>query len=133
MIALGIKLPDIVAETITNLSDCTTPIAMILLGAGLKFTAFKSDRNKLAICVLVKLIIFPALGIGGAVLLGFPGVSLVAITLMVATPVAVASYAMAASLGGNGRLAGELVVITTTISCFTMPIWLFILKTAGLF
>jgi predicted permease len=40
---------------------------------------------------------------------------------------------MASSMGGNGRLAGEIVVTTTLISCVTIPVWLFILKTAGLF
>ena len=28
---------------------------------------------------------------------------------------------------------GELVVITTVLACFTIPLWLFILKSAGMF
>ncbi|MBP3895912.1 MAG: AEC family transporter [Mogibacterium sp.] len=132
-IILNIKLPDILQTTVTSLSDCTSPIALILLGAGLNIKSFKSDRARIFICTAGKLIIFPAIGIAGAVLFGFRDVELVAITLMLATPVALASYAMASSMQGNGRLAGELVVISTALSCFTMPIWLFILKTAGLF
>ena len=133
VMALGIKLPEVIHGTITTLSDCTSPIALMLLGAGLNFGAFKSDRSRIAICTLGKLVVFPALGIAGAVLLGFRDAELIALTLMVATPVALASYAMASSMGGNGRLAGELVVITTVLSCFTIPVWLFILKTAALF
>ena len=133
VMALGIKLPEVIHGTITTLSDCTSPIALILLGAGLNISSFKSDRSKIIFCTAGKLIAFPALGIAGAVLLGFTGAELIALTLMVATPVALASYAMASSMGGNGRLAGELVVITTALSCFTIPIWLFVLKTAGLF
>lgn len=132
-IILNIKLPGILQTTVTSLSDCTSPIALILLGAGLNIKSFKSDRARIIICTAGKLIIFPAIGIAGAVLFGFRDVELVAITLMLATPVALASYAMASSMQGNGRLAGELVVISTALSCFTMPIWLFILKTAGLF
>ena len=132
-IILNIKLPDILQTTVTSLSDCTSPIALILLGAGLNIKSFKSDRARIFICTAGKLIVFPAIGIAGAVLFGFRGVELVAITLMLATPVALASYAMASSMQGNGRLAGELVVISTALSCFTMPVWLFILKTAGLF
>lgn len=128
-----IKLPDVIYGTITTLSDCTSPIALMLLGAGLSFGAFKSDRRRIAICASGKLLVFPALGIAGAVLLGFQNADLIAITLMVATPVALASYAMASSMGGNGRLAGELVVITTVLACFTIPLWLFILKSAGMF
>lgn len=133
VILLGIRLPEVIHGTVTTLSDCTSPIALILLGAGLNFNAFKSDRSKIAICTSGKLVVFPALGIAGAVALGFTGPELIALTLMVSTPVALASYAMASSMGGNGRLAGELVVITTALSCFTIPIWLFILKSAALF
>lgn len=131
--ALGIRLPEVIHGTVTTLSDCTSPIALMLLGAGLNFGAFKSDRKRIIFCTAGKLIVFPALGILGAALLGFKGAELIAITLMVATPVALASYAMASSMCGNGRLAGELVVITTVLACFTIPIWLFILKTAALF
>ena len=130
---LHITVPEMIYKTVVTLSDSTTPIAMILLGASLNLGGFSKDRAKVAICVIGKLIIFPALGIGGAVLLGLRGVNLIAIVLMVATPTALASFAMASSMGGNGKLAGETVVISTIMACFTMPVWLFILKTAGMF
>ena len=133
VMALGIKLPEAVEMTVSSLSDATSPIAMILLGAALNISGFKSDRRRIIICTLGKLVVFPAFGIAGAVLLGITGVQLIAVTLMVAAPVALASYAMASSMGGNGELAGELVVITTVCSCFTIPVFLFILKTNGLF
>ncbi len=130
---MHITLPETIANTVTALSDCTSPIALILLGAGLNLKDFESDTKKVAICTFGKLVFFPAFGIAGAVLIGLRGVPLVSVTLMVAAPVALASYAMASSMGGNGRLAGELVVTTTLISCLTIPVWLFILRTAGMF
>lgn len=130
---LGITLPQPVEQTITTLSDCTSPIALILLGAGLNFREFGSDSRKVALCTFGKLVFFPAFGITGAVLLGYTGVPLIALTLMVSAPVALASYAMASSMGGNAQLAGEIVVTSTLISCLTIPVWLFILKTMGLF
>ena len=130
---LHITLPVTIENTITTLSDCTSPIALILLGAGLNFRDFESDRKKVAICTIGKLIVFPVFGISGAVLIGLRDVPLIAVTLMVAAPVALASYAMASSMGGNGRLAGEIVVSSTLVSCLTIPVWLFILKTAGMF
>lgn len=130
---LGIKLPASIEGTIGTLSDATAPIAMILLGAALNLNGFSSDRKRILICTLGKLVVFPALGIAGAVALGIRDVQLIAVTLMVAAPVALASFAMASSMGGNGKLAGELVVITTTASCFTIPVFLFILKMNGLF
>ena len=130
---LGINLPQPIMNTIGTLSDATAPIAMILLGAALNINGFSSDRRRIAICTIGKLVVFPAIGIAGAVLLGIRDVQLIAVTLMVAAPIALASYAMASSMGGNGKLAGELVVVTTIASCFTIPIFLFILKTNGLF
>lgn len=130
---LGIELPSPVMNTIGSLSDATAPIAMILLGAALNLNGFSSDRWRIAICTAGKLVVFPALGIAGAVYLGLRDTQLIAVTLMVAAPVALASYAMASSMGGNGKLAGELVVVTTIASCFTIPVFLFILKTNGLF
>lgn len=133
VMALGITIPDIVHKTVVSLSDATTPIAMVLLGASLNLSSFEADKAKVAVCVIGKLIIFPAFGIGGAVLLGIRGVDLVAIVLMAATPTALASFAMASSMGGNGKLAGEAVVISTIAACVTMPIWLFLLKNGGMF
>ncbi len=130
---LGINLPGPVENTITTLSDATAPIAMILLGAALNINGFSSDRWRIIICTVGKLIVFPIFGITGAVLLGIRDVQLIAVTLMTAAPDALASYAMASSMGGNGKLAGELVVVTTIASCFTIPVFLFILKTNGLF
>ena len=130
---LGITLPQPIVNTVGTLSDATAPVAMILLGAALNLKGFSSDRKRIAICTIGKLVVFPAIGIAGAVFLGIRDVQLIAVTLMVAAPIALASYAMASSMGGNGKLAGELVVITTIASCFTIPVFLFILKTNGLF
>ena len=129
----SIPVPGPVYQAVTTLSDLTAPIALILLGAALDLKGFSNDLRKAVICVSGKIIISPLLGITGAILLGFSGVELIAILLMVATPTALASYAMASSMGGNGQLAGEAVVMSTLLSCFTMPVWLFILKTMGLF
>lgn len=130
---LGITLPAPVENAVGNLSDATSPIAMILLGAALNLKSFSSDRKRILICTAGKLIVFPALGIALAVHLGYTGVPLVALTLMMAAPDALSSYAMASSMEGNGQLAGELVVVTTLVSCITLSLWLFMLKTMGLF
>ncbi len=133
VMAVGFNVPTPVYNTIVSLSDATTPICMILLGASLSLKRLESEVSKVAVCVAGKLVVFPAIGILGAVLLGFRGVELIAIVLQVATPTALASFAMASSMGGNGKLAGEAVVLSTICACFTMPIFLFILKNSGLF
>lgn len=128
---LGITVPEPLLTPIVALSDATTPVAMVLLGASLRLSGIVKDVRYVAVCVSTKLIIVPIFGIGGAILLGFTGVDLMAIILMYGTPTALASFAMASSMGGNGELAGETVVFSTLISCITLPLWLFLAMQLG--
>ena len=52
--------------------------------------------------------------------------------IVFATPTAVSSYPMAQNMGGDGPLAGQLVVFTTTLSIFTLFLFIFILRLLGL-
>jgi predicted permease len=47
---------------------------------------------------------------------------------MSGAPTAVSSYTMAQQMGGDGELAGEIVVFTTGVSIITIFIWIFVLK-----
>ena len=127
VLVLGIEMPENLLVPIRALSDATTPVAMVLLGASLKISGIKQDKRKVLACVSVKLIVVPIFGIGGAVLFGLRGVELLAIALMYATPTALASFAMASSMGGNDELTGETVVFSTMMSCLTLPVILFVL------
>ena len=53
-------------------------------------------------------------------------------TLLFATPVATSSYPMAAAMGGDGPLAGELVVITNVFSLVTLFLFIFGFSAFGL-
>ena len=66
-------------------------------------------------------------------LLGFRGVEFVTLLAIFATPCAVASYAMAQQMGSDAALAGNTVVFTSALSCFTIFGWIFLTKTLGLF
>ena len=48
-------------------------------------------------------------------------------------PLCFAVYAMAQQMGSDADLAGNCVVYTTGLSCFTIFGWVFVLKTLGLF
>lgn len=133
MSIVKIELPASLMVPIVGLSDATTPIAMVLLGASLNLEGMRNESKRVAICVIGKLIVLPAIGITAAILCGFRDIELVAIVLFLATPSALASFTMASSMGGNGEVAGNAVVFSTIISCATLPIWLFALKTMGMF
>lgn len=124
----GIKIPNILEYTLTEISKVTTPFALILLGGSLHFNTIKSLTRQLVIGLLGRLVIVPLIFILLAIFLGFRGAELVAIMTVFATPNAVSSYTMAKEMGGDCDLAGQLVVFSTTISIFTIFVWVSLLK-----
>jgi predicted permease len=128
MYLLQIDLPQVVEKTVVDIGKIATPLALIALGGGFEFSKVKRDVRQLVIAVAGKTVISPLVMVTAAVLLGFRNEVLVPILLMSGAPTAVSSYTMAEQMGGDGELAGEIVVFTTGISIATIFVWVFILK-----
>ncbi len=65
--------------------------------------------------------------------MGFSGVKLLTLVAIFASPSAVTSFTMAQQMDSDYELAGNCVIFSTAISCFTMFLWIFALKCMGLF
>lgn len=128
MYLLQIELPYTIEKTVVDIGKVATPLALIALGGGFAFHKVKGDIKQLMVSVVGKLVISPLFMVTAAVLLGFRNEVLVPILLMSGAPTAVSSYTMAEQMGGDGELAGEIVVFTTGISIATIFVWVFILK-----
>ena len=128
MYLLKIELPYTIEKTVVDIGRIATPLALIALGGGFEFHKVKGDIKQLMVSVIGKLVISPLLMVTVAVLLGFRNEILVPILLMSGAPTAVSSYTMAEQMGGDGELAGEIVVFTTGISIHTIFLWVFVLK-----
>ncbi len=127
----GVKLPSLVVSSMSTVSQMASPLALIALGAGFKFSNVTKYLNQLVIIVLGKLVVLPLITLGVAVYLGFREKELVALMVMLATPVAVSSYTMAQSAGANEELAGQAVVMSSLLSVLTVFLWIFSLKSFG--
>lgn len=132
-LAIGLRLPTPVESAAKSVAGASTPLALVLMGASLDFSRLKSSARNLSLCVVVRLFISPALFVVLAVALGFRGVPLGAVLLVFATPVAVNSYTMALQMDGDADLAGGIVLLTTALSCFTLFLWIWLLKSLCLF
>ena len=132
-LVLGIPLPKVILKPVSQLAAATTPMALIILGASFKAGSYHEHLPQLVGCVLGRLIIVPTIMLSLAIFVGFRGVELVTLMAIFATPCAVAGYAMAQQMGSDADLAGNCVVYTTVLSCFTIFGWVFVLKTLGLF
>lgn len=132
-LALNISVPSAVNKTISGMCDATTPFAMILLGASFNKSSVHAGKKNLTICVLARLVIVPAIGLGLAAMLGVRDVALVSLIAMMAAPPAVSSYTMAEAMDSDGELAGNAVIFATPLSCVTIFLWLFLFKSLGMF
>lgn len=128
MYLLKIDLPYAIEKTVVDMGKVATPLALIALGGEFKFSKVKGDIKQLLVSVVGKLVISPLFLVTAGILMGFRNEILVPILLMSGAPTAVSSYTMAQQMGGDGELAGEIVVFTTGISILTIFIWVFLLK-----
>lgn len=125
---LGIHLPDSLEKTVAQFSNLTTPMALFTLGGTLHFSDMARNAKVLTLGLLTKMILIPAVILGIAAAIGFRGPELFQLLVMYGAPVATASYAMAQNMGGDGKLAGQFVVISTVASVLTIFFWIFLLR-----
>ena len=125
---LQLPLPYAVEKTVTDLGRVATPLALVALGGEFRFSKVKGDLKQLIISVMGKLVLGPLVMVAIGIMLGFRNETLVPIVLMFGAPTAVSSYTMAQQMGGDGDLAGEIVVFTTGASIITIFFWVFALK-----
>ena len=129
----GISVPEPLLKPVRQIAYCTSPVALLILGASFRFGTVSQEKRNLAILVLGRLLVIPALVMGTAYYMGFRGVDFVTILCIFATPCAVASFAMAQQLGSNAELAGNGVVVTSAFSSITLFFWVVLFKALGVF
>ena len=133
LLILKIHVPAPVLKPIGQISAATTPVALIILGASFKFGSTHEHRKQLFGAIFGRLILVPAVLLTAATLLGFRGIEFVTLIAIFGTPCAVASFAMAQQMNGDADLAGNCVVFTSALSCFTIFGWILLFKTLGIF
>ncbi len=138
MHSVGFRLSDIsvVYKTIETLSSMATPMALLVLGARFEFSAVSELKREIILGTFLRTVFAPLFGIGIAFLFfrdSFTGAHFAAFVCAFATPVAVASVPMSQEMGGDFRLAGQLVVWTTLVSSLTLFLLSYLLRSAGVF
>lgn len=131
--AFGIKLPPLIEKSVNDIAKIATPLSIIVLGAGFTFSSTKGYASPLIITVVTKLIIVPVIMLCPAILLGFRGEALACLLITFGAPVAVSSFSMAQQMGGDEKLAAQIIVISSVLCLFTLFGWIFALNYAGLF
>ena len=128
-----LPIPAPILKPSAQIAAATTPVALIILGASFHGGSYHAHLRQLIFSVAARLIIVPAIVLPSAVALGFRDVELVTLIAIFSTPCAVAGFAMAQQMQADAELAGNCVVYSSALSCFTIFGWVFLLKTLGFF
>ncbi len=128
---LHIELPVILGQPLQELSHIATPLGLFVMGGEFRFKSLHHNLLKVVCASVARLIIVPLIAMIICVNMGFRGAELSVLLCLFGTPSAVAGFVMADSMGCDGRLAGQIVVLTTTCSCITIFLFILVMKNLG--
>lgn len=129
---LRIKIPSLITTSVNYISDIALPLALIGIGGSLNFENLKKASRLAFTASALKLIVIPLVITFAAYLLGYTGNDLGILFILFSCPTAIVSFIMADAMGANSKLAGNIILVSTLGSVFTMAIGILILKSFGL-
>lgn len=123
--------PTFIVKTGELLSAVALPLALICAGATLDIKAMFNVSGLSIQASIGRIVLAPIMAVVVGMLFGLSPIQMGVMYLMVASPVAAASYVMARSMGGNSVLAANILGFTTVVSMASMAIGMAILRTLG--
>ncbi|MFC4239951.1 AEC family transporter [Marinobacter oulmenensis] len=129
--AFEISLPDWLTTTGDYFASLTMPLALLCIGATISLKSIRNDSATALGASAWKMVILPVICTLGAWIAGFEGRELGLMFLFFASPTAAASFVMVKALGGNHRLAANIVALTTLLASITVTAGVFVLQSTG--
>ena len=127
-----IEIPSFINLTIEFLAELALPLALIGIGGSLNLQNIKKASGLAFTSSAIKIILIPLLLTLGALHFGFRGIELGIMFVLFASPTAIVSFIMAEAMGANSKLAGNIVLISTVASVFTIAVGIVILRELAL-
>ncbi|KPQ01711.1 AEC family transporter [Marinobacter sp. HL-58] len=128
----GQSLPTWLMTSGDYFASLTLPLALLCIGGTLSLSAMRNDRKLAVSASVMKMVTLPVLCTLAAWLAGFEGRELGLMFLFFASPTAAASFVMVKALGGNDRLAANIVALSTLMASITVTVGVFVLRSAGI-
>lgn len=126
--AVHLKFPYFVELPAGQLAATASPFALFVMGGEFRFRSMRNNIYKVIAATVSRLIVIPAVVLGICIRMGFRDVELAVLTGLFATPTALASYIMAKNMGNDGELSGQIVVLTTVLSCVSIFFIVFLMR-----
>lgn len=122
-------------NTVNSISKMASPFALLMLGAGFKFSAVKKLWKLIFVGTSIRLIVVPTVCLCTAhfIFPEFSGPEYAGLIALFGSPVAVSSAIMADQMDNDGELAGQLLVWSTLFSTLTLFAFIAIFRARGIF
>ncbi len=127
-----LPMPVILDRSLRIASAMTLPMALLSIGGSFSLENFRGDLWTAALATAIKLVLLPLVTGGLMLLAGISGLDFAIGLLMAGTPTAVATYIMACQMGGDGELAGTIVVMATAFSAISYTLLLLCMRLFGI-
>lgn len=121
------KLPQWLDSALKMVGDSGSGIALIALGASIRFENLGEAMRLTWRDCLFKLFISPAITLCALQIWPLDPVLRNTVVLTAAMPAATHNFAIAHSMGMDYEYAGKIVALSTALSVFTLPIWVWML------
>ncbi len=119
-----LPIPIIMDRSLSIVSGMTLPLALLAIGGNFSMKRLRGDLRTAALATTMKLFVLPMVTAFFLFLLGVSGIDFAIGLLMAGAPAAVATYIMACQMGGDGKLAGTIVVMSTATSALSYTLLL---------
>ena len=130
---LPISLPQTINKSLGYISDLSTPMALMSIGASMDFGKLKSRIKPALIVSFLKLIGMPLAFLPIPIFfMNMSAENIVILYVMYAAPTAVSSYVMAVYMNSDESLASNIILCTSLLSIFTYTFGVYLLKTMGI-
>ncbi len=126
-----LSLPDPAMDTIRYLARMTLPLALIGIGASLRFDLLRTGWRLALGASFLKIAAMPLLAGAAALAAGLPGSSAGVIILFTGAPTAVAVFIMSESMGADAPLAASIITFNTLASVLTIGGAIFLFRVFG--
>jgi len=119
--------PSWIGTALKQLADAMLPLVMLAVGLSIQLRLRREELRPLAVGLLLKLLVLPALALPLSWALGMQGLMLKANVLESAMPTMITAAALAISHRLAPRLAAALVGYGIVLSLVTLPAWIWVL------
>lgn len=126
------RLPSLLQNTANYFDVLATPLALLTIGATFRVDKLFADIKPAAAAAVFKLLINPILAVSAAFVLGFSSREIFLIYVLFGVPTSISSAVITASMGGDENLAASIVMMTTLSSVFSLTLFVFIFRAAGI-